>query len=215
MMLPPGTRLGWHVGIRFCAVALSVVTLCGQVGALAPNDIAQAIEWGRSGRAEPYTLRSVFPHNKTRPGVAYTPYVRVALAARAAMQAELEFGPSEVTQEMTAPLVYFAIGDAGPDPLPGSLAWETSLRMRLVTPHSDPMSPSRRQLSPVWMTRDIPNSLRYGLRPDWSYVVGAFRIEDVKPDTRVELYREFRDGSHHQVLAAPGLITEEDLRVWR
>jgi hypothetical protein len=37
----------------------------------------------------------------------------------------------------------------------------------------------------------------------------------VKADSRVELYREVESGSHYQILAAPGLVTKDDLKAWK
>jgi hypothetical protein len=146
----------------------------------------------------------------------YTPYLRVALAARAAKESGRAFTSEDVTEEMTAPLIYFAIGDAGSEALPfGSLPTDTPLRMRLVTHHSEPGSPLRREVAPVWLTDDIPEYLRCGLRSNWSYVLGAFPVQQVTADTRVELYREFRSGSQRQVVTAPALIAEADLKMWK
>jgi hypothetical protein len=117
---------------------------------------------------------------------------------------------------MTAPLIYFAIGDHGPDPLPtGVLLADTPLSMRLVTEHSGVNSSRRRVISPVWVRLAIPHYLRFGLRSDSSYALGAFRIEDLQADTRVELYREHREGSRLQVQIAPGLISDADIRAWK
>lgn len=198
------------------AAGLWTVTAFGRSQSLTPQDITQAIEWGQSGRPEGYPLRSAFPGNKTPPGAVYTPYLRVALAARAAREEGRTFTTGDVTAEMTAPLIYFAIGEVGENPLPAApLPVDAPLAMRLTTEHSHPGSSRRREISPVWTRRDVAAFLRYGLRPKWSYMFAAFRPEDVKPDTRVELYREFREGSHREVLATPGLVTEADVASWR
>jgi hypothetical protein len=201
--------------------ALSVASFCtvaafGQRQSLTPEEIAQAIEWGQSGRPEGYPLRSAFPGNKTPPGAVYRPYLRVALAARAAREEGRTFTADDVTPEMTASLIYFAIGEVGENPLPAApLPADAPLAMRLITEHSDPLSSRRREVSAVWTRRDVSAFLQYGLRPKWSYMFGAFRLDDVRADTRVELYREFREGSHREVLTKPGLVTETDLASWR
>jgi hypothetical protein len=87
--------------------------------------------------------------------------------------------------------------------------------MRLITEHSDPQSLSRRVISAAWLRREIPAYLQYGLRPEWSYALGAFPIAVVQADTRVELYRQRGEGPNLQVIAAPGLVSEADLRAWR
>ena len=170
------------------AASFCTVTALGQSQSLTPEDITQAIEWGQSGRPEGYPLRSAFPRNKTPPGAVYTPYLRVALAARAAREEGRTFTTGDVTAEMTAPLIYFAIGEVGENPLPAApLPADAPLAMRLITEHSCPGSSRRREISPVWTRRDVAAFLRHGLRPKWSYMFAAFRLEEVKPDTRVEL----------------------------
>lgn len=206
--------------LRYFAVGLWLLALSPVAASAQPTltaqEIAEAIEWGRSAQPEPYVLRSPFTTNKTPPGVVYTPYVRVALAARSADDQGREFGVEDVTAEMTAPLIYFAIGDHGTDPLAtGVLPAHTPLSMRLVTEHSGVNSSRRRVISPVWVRLAIPRYLRFGLRSDWSYALGAFRIEDLQADTRVELYREHREGSRLQVHIAPGLISDADIRAWK
>jgi hypothetical protein len=197
--------------LLLCGVATS-----GQKHGLTSEDIAEAIKWGRSGHAEAYVLKSPFLKNKTAPGVVYTPYLRVALAARAAADSGKQFAAEDVTKEMTAPLLWFALGDHGNDPLPSAvMPPDTPVSMRLVTHHSTPGSPLRQVIPASWVRFEVPSYLRYGLRPDWSYAVGAFPIEHVTADTRVELYREHREGSHLQVLAAPGLVSQADLQAWR
>lgn len=206
--------------VRFVAVGLWLPVLFavpahGQKQFLTPEQIAEAIVWGWSAQPDPYVLRSAFIRNKTPPGVVYTPYLRVALAARAAADQGREFTVEDVTAEMTAPLIYFAIGDYGADPLPAPWPTDTPLSMRLITEHSDPGSPSRRVTFAVWLRREIPDYLQYELRPDWSYALGAFPITHVQADSRIELYRERREGSNLQRIAAPGLVSEADLRAWK
>jgi hypothetical protein len=206
---------------RYAAVGLWLLILWavpahGRRLSLTPEEVAEAIIWGHSARPQAYVLRSAFTKNKTPPGVVYTPYLRVALAARAAADRGREFTVEDVTAEMTAPLIYFAIGDYGADPLPAaSFPADTPLSMRLVTKHSDPSSSLRRVIPAKWIRHEVPFYLQYGLRSEWSYVLGAFPIEFVQADTRVELYREHREGSRLHVLAAPGLVSEADIRAWK
>ena len=176
--------------------SLLLASICDPVApgarhSLLPDEIAQAIEWGRSGQPAAYPLRSAFPKARTTPGAVYTPYLRVALASRSAREEGRMFTARDVTPGMTAPLIYVAIGASGDDPLPPEpLPSTTPLSMRLVTEHSHPGSPRRRVMSAVWVRREVPAFLRYGLRPQWSYVFAAFPVDQVKADTRLELYRE-------------------------
>ena len=189
-------RVARHFMVGLSLLILWAAAAHDQNISLTSEQIAEAIAWGRSAQPDAYVLRSAFTTNKTPPGAAYTPYLRVALAARAAADQQRKFTAQDITAEMTAPLIYFAIGDYGADPLPlHSLPPGAPLSMRLITEHSHPRSPLRREVSPVWIRFEVPAYLRYGLRPDWSYAFGAFPIEQVKADTRVELYREHREGS--------------------
>jgi hypothetical protein len=103
--------------VRFVAVGLWLPVVFaapahGQKQFLTPELIAEAIVWGRSAQPEPYVLRSAFIRNETPPGVVYTPYLRVALAARAAADQGREFTVEDVTAEMTAFMVTVTLAPA-------------------------------------------------------------------------------------------------------
>lgn len=53
-----------HVTAPLCLAALWAVAGLGQRHSLTPADIAQAIEWGQSGRPEAYPLRSAIAQKR-------------------------------------------------------------------------------------------------------------------------------------------------------
>src|SRR5689334_24655473 len=80
---------------------------------LSPQDLRAAIAWGTSGEPAPYPLHHRSPDpakvNPVIVGVVYTPFVRVALAARQAHDAFRDFGEQDVTPLIVEPLAYVAL----------------------------------------------------------------------------------------------------------
>jgi hypothetical protein len=85
-------------------LATSVPASAQPIETFTPKDIADAIHLGTNGEPEPYLV-----HNFERPpeevnqgvlAVLYTPFVRVALAAKAATEKGITFEPSDATAEM-------------------------------------------------------------------------------------------------------------------
>jgi hypothetical protein len=95
------------------ALAMSAILLQAQPSeTLSPKDIADAIQLGTYGVPSPYLV-----HNWNLRGeevnqevlaVLYTPFLRVALAAKAATEKGITFEPGDVTDEMIAPVFYVA-----------------------------------------------------------------------------------------------------------
>src|ERR1700737_1758941 len=77
-----------------CAV-LSAPPLFAQASdTLTPKDIDEAITWGMDGVPSPYLLHHDGPPGKVNPAIVaaiYTPFLRVALAAKAALSAGRDF----------------------------------------------------------------------------------------------------------------------------
>ena len=178
---------------------------------LTPQQIDAAIAWGRTGQPEPYPLRSAFAKAKTPAGAVFTPFLRVALAARFAMERGEGFDVNDVTAAMIAPLVYVAIPDEGAmEPLPADVAPS----MRLVFPHSPLPSGRRAHISPTWLATELAAYLRgdEGRR----YLVAGFSLDQLRPGTRVELRRAMRKPNGGAwIQTTPGLITAADLASWR
>jgi hypothetical protein len=103
----------WALAYPICA-ALSATALSAQpVGKLTHEDIDAAIKWGTQGSPAPYLLH----HRRSDPakanpvvvGAVYTPFLRVALAARAAHQRGHSFAVSDVPSSLIEPVAYVAV----------------------------------------------------------------------------------------------------------
>jgi len=98
-----------------------IVVACGVLGerllatpsaVLHAKDIDQAIEWGMNGDPGPYLLHHMSSQpGKINPvvvGLVYTPFVRVALAARAARKAGRNFASSDIAPTLPEPIAHVA-----------------------------------------------------------------------------------------------------------
>src|SRR5579871_1092548 len=77
------------------------------VSRLTPRDINEAIEWGLNGDPVPYLLHHLGEPGRVNPvivGAVYTPFLRVALAAKAASQAGRSFAERDVSQVLSSRL---------------------------------------------------------------------------------------------------------------
>lgn len=94
------------------AVLSSWPILAQPIERLTPRDVDAAIAWGRDGDPAPYLLRFK-SYQKDVPstvivGSIYTPFVRIALAAKAAFKSGPTFESQDVTEEMTEEIFYVA-----------------------------------------------------------------------------------------------------------
>jgi hypothetical protein len=193
--------------------AFLAISVTGRAQSLTPEQIEMAITWGNSLQPTPYRLRSAFPRTSVPAGAVFTPFLRVALATKSATEEGREFTAEDLTADMVAPVVYIAIRDDGPHSPFGP---DTPVSMRLVTEHSIPASGTRRTIPAAWVRETLPAYLRDGLDPEASYVVGAFPMTLLRPDTRVELFRVLRKpGGGALVQTTPALITANDLARWK
>jgi CheY-like chemotaxis protein len=94
-----------------CAVLSAPLLLAQASDRLTPRDIDEAVKWGMHGSPTPYLLHHKGPSGKINPVIVaaiYTPFLRVALAARAARSAGRDFASSDVTPRLIEPLIYVA-----------------------------------------------------------------------------------------------------------
>jgi hypothetical protein len=78
---------------------------------LSERDIADAIEFGTVGRPEPYVIRHAAPKDVPNTlsrivAAVYTPYIRVALVARASANSGARLLQSAVGYDLTQPIAY-------------------------------------------------------------------------------------------------------------
>lgn len=188
--------------------------------ALTREEIAAAIEWGRTARPASYALRN---NAGVRVGAVYTPYLRVALASRAAAESNQDFGPKDVTPRLIDPrgpgptgeaLVYIAMRVDGID---SAAHPEASPEVRLLRDTFDGASAASvttaaggtvglgRRIAPVYM--------QFGLELEAVYSVASFHREQLQAGMQVELF----DRAHGQRWkeSTRGIITASDLSHWR
>jgi hypothetical protein len=187
--------------------------------ALNKEEIAEAIVWGLTGRPEGYALRNSAGE---RIGTLYTPYLRVALAARFAAERDQSFSANDVSPETIDPLfskpngeaiAYVAMrvdGAESPDDMP-------SLEVRLL--HEPFNLATTRLIATSGSTgvsrgrRFAPGYLWYGLDARAVYVLTSFPQKQIVSASHVELFdrtqeRRWRDG-------ALAIIRQSDVSQWR
>jgi hypothetical protein len=96
-----------------CAVLFAAPLVAQPSSTLTPKDIHEAIEWGLTGDPSPYLLhhqdgRTGNGVNSVIVGAVYTPFLRVALAAKAARDKREDFTPADVKAAWIEPVVYVA-----------------------------------------------------------------------------------------------------------
>jgi len=95
--------MGRTMVAAFAAAWLLSFTTVAQSDSLTPAEIEAAIKWGASGNAAPYLLHHAAQPGTTRDvvvGAVYTPFVRVALVAKAASDG----GQHLTTEDVPSPL---------------------------------------------------------------------------------------------------------------
>jgi hypothetical protein len=213
-------RLGiWLSGVAVTVYSSSLLTEPPRL-ALSRGEIAAAIEWGRTARPEGYTLRNSAGQ---RVGALYTPYLRVALAARFAAERNQPFNPHDVSPRVIDPrgqaasgeaIVYIAMRVDGTD-LRDDYA--PGLAVRLLHGGSGGAATSLLARSSSTTTgrarRFGPAYLQYGLDPNVIYVLASFPHQQVRRASQVELFdsvhgKRWREGAH-------AIITESELSEWK
>ena len=195
------------------AVALVVHALPLQQRDLTPDPVA----FGATHEVKPYALWE----GKRLNGFVYTPFIRVAMAARAAAKRGTTLDASTLATLLSDPSVYVV------------MRWssEDEQRARGDAPNTKPVvrvgiTPEHYPLvkpwlvEPLWFTRDLSVLERFGAPSPFSdsAVVAAFPREALKPGSWIMAYVNVPEGplqigQHTPMRGAP--ITEKDLAVWR
>jgi hypothetical protein len=213
-----------------CAVVFST-RLHAQVPdtTLAPKDIDEAIAWGTQGNPAPYLL-----HYRGRPGrvnvvivgAVYTPFLRVALAAKFAREAGRSFTHNDVSPNLIEPLAYVA------------LRWYCCDPDRADPANFDPWTPFDYQIavpgdrvlrlmpghhvtaSPMWITRDVSLLESFGGKLPYRDVVlvAAYPMSVLSTMCDFVIYRELHSQADPGDVTTElriGRVTPEDLTRWR
>ncbi len=196
-----------HAAHLVC-VTLFVVPLHAQpIETLSPQDIAAAIDWGTHGDPAPYPLylrRADWwvKQNAGRPrkdigGLVYTPFVRVALAAKAAHDAGLPFTPDDIPPGTTDPVVYVGFRwlrciDPEHASDPSRCNPTGPFDYKIATPRD---YWTRRELSvtfPRWINRDVTSVLaKFSAQPPYGDIVliAAYPVSALSAGRNFVIYR--------------------------
>jgi hypothetical protein len=220
--------LACATGAALCAIPV----LAQPVGDLTTEDIEAAIRWGTQGSPAAYLLHHRSPDpakvNAVIVGAVYTPFLRVALAAKAAEQKGHSFAVSDVPQSLIEPVAYIAVRwyccvdhDHGDD----LASWHPLVPFdyKIAVPGRDGFTESINRLSrlnlvtPLWVSRDLSILSTFGAESPYQDIVliAAYPMSALKAEMDIVIYREFTAGNHHGRIQEDGRITAEDLARWR
>ena len=170
--------------LLICAalIATGTAPLVGQSSStLSPREIDEAIDWGLTGRAAPYLLHGAAETagkvGSEIDGAIYTPFLRVALAAKAARDAGGTFAQADVSPSLIKPLAYVAFRWYCCDPSHGddlaSFHPLTPFNYRIATPGERWLSrmPWQIKSTPQWISRDISLLASFGGQLPYADVV--------------------------------------------
>jgi hypothetical protein len=208
-------------GPIFCIATL----VAHPVASLSPKDVADAIQLGNFGEPRPYVLhgRSVDPgrRNAFELAAVYTPFVRVALAARAARDSGHVLTPEDLDGRLLEPLAYIAFrwvaGDATrPDSdygLPQVYCFGRDIAWSGL-----PMP--RNGKDPTWVKREgEATALLASFGADRPYddlaLVAAYPIEMLPTDGRYVIFRKLLASPSLGAIVSEGEILPDELARWR
>ena len=192
---------------------------------LSEADIADAIRFGTGGRPEPYVIRHVAPNNvpNTQAKIVasvYTPYVRVALAARAAADSGSPFVVSAVSHELTQPIAYVVYRWSCCDEGVSDVTKQAP--MRVAAPGTGRFLDRYRLPEPLAVRFDVSSvlgSLGLGVAPPDSVAIVAYPLEAIRPGVEFVIYRDLDPDSVPAWVPASkiriGRIRPEEVKHWR
>ena len=190
---------------------------------LSPAAIAEAIELGTYGDPAPYLLRHAGGRtpNPVIVGAIYTPYLRVALAARAARAAGRTFTEADVTPQLIEPVFYVAFRWYCCDrdrPEKESFNPRVPFDYKVARIRAgDGYVPTARSLQeatpPTWVRRDVSLLAAFGNTPSYDDIVlvVAYPMNALTTDAHFVIYRDVSTGRDIRV----GRILANELAQWR
>jgi len=191
-------------------------------------DVDDAIRLGKVGNPLPYPIynpRGERPREPLVMAVVYTPFIRVALAAKAARLDGRDFAPENVTADLAQPVVYIAYrwyccvdnehgeSKATWNPHRGAADYRIAANSdRNVLASSMSLLPP-----PLSVTHDVSAISRFGepLPYDDFVLVAAYPITELAHARDFAIYRNVVFEGHAGVSTIPGRVTPGDLASWR
>jgi hypothetical protein len=197
---------------------LGAVPRAEPLTSLTEADLREAIAWGESGTAGPYSLRA--KHNRAiEAGWVYTPFVRVALAAATSKAAGEPLRPSDIPSSLTKPVIQFAMWRLKLPEIARLEVLETAPSFMEIA--ESPGAEGR--TLPLWVSTD-PVSLRdldVNLGKYDVEIVAAFSMDAVRPGRDILCYRSTKltaanSGGRDQITGVMrAAIHESDWARWR
>lgn len=207
-------RLAVPIGVLTMILMSSSISMDAKiVAALSVQDIEAAISLASEGRPNPYPIW--VPGQNRQAGVVYTPFLRVAMAAHAALQRGERLTPVQVPATLTEPLVYVAMWK-----FPGSSS-APALKPVAEIPSTIVLAPkgqNRNGQDPVWVSSDPARLREFDRHIDLTVVevVAAFPVEAVRPQLEFVLIRRRATESNEEyAVYVPGEIRAPALQEWR
>lgn len=234
MIVPTTSRLrsiGCALGLLLGAALCGAPLLAQPTENLTPNDIDAAIKWGMEGSPTGYLLHHRSPDpRKVNPvivGAVYTPFLRVALAARTAHRAGQSFVASDVPPDLIEPVVYVALRwyccdhDHGDDLM--SFHPFVPFDYKIAVPGQDRFTDSFLRLSklslekPLWVRKDLTVLSKIGVELPYQdfVIVAGYPMSAVTADSDFIIYRDSIEDGHSRRDIHDGRITADDVARWR
>jgi hypothetical protein len=216
---------------------------------LTQKDVNEAIEWGlRNPPLDPspyliHHLGSTSTHiNQVITGAVYTPFLRVALAAKAARAEGRTFTPSDVWPKLIEPVIYIAFRWYAPsdeDCFPNRSVCSAPTRQpppdgyHLAVPGTTLFSPPVPYAAPMWIASDLSLLSSFGGDPPYEEleprVVGngphgdfvllaGYPMNVFSISSDFVIYRDNRATSESRATgrrAILGHVMPDDLKRWR
>jgi hypothetical protein len=210
---------------------LCIATLVAHpLASLSQKDVADAIQLGNFGEPRPYALhgRSVDPRRRNAFELAavYTPFVRVALAARAARDSGHVLTPEDLDGRLLEPLAYIAFRWVARDSEHPDSDYAEPQPFWIFKRDIDPrgLPRSRNGTNPIWVKRgNDATALLASFGAERPYddvaLVAAFPIELLRTDGLFVIYRKFipfpANPPYPVQMLSDGEILPDELASWR
>jgi hypothetical protein len=177
-------------------------------GALTPDQIRAAIDWGTNEVPRPYEIKPVIGGAKTGMGFVYTPYVLVALAAHAASQAGRPLTLEDIPAYSIRPVYYVVIAAIGQE---GTESADSRL-IELLPRRSIELLGSKESMRPLWVSKHVASDglLKHIEAPPGS-VIAAFDLSALRFRKFLVSYRWYPGATQHSLEIVWGEIPEEHL----
>jgi hypothetical protein len=223
--------IGYAVGSVLCVALYGISLFAQPTENLTARDIDAAIKLGTDGNPTAYLLHYRSPDPaKVNPvilGAVYTPFLRVALAAKAAHRTGQAFGASDVPSDLSQPVFYVAVRwyccdrDHGDDL--ATFHPFVPFDYKLAIPGQDKFTDSFSRLSklnlekPLWIKRDL--SLLSQIDVELPYqdfvLVAAYPMSALAADKDFIVYRDSTEDGRPRRDIRNGRITADDVARWR